>query len=235
MRIVFTIALSISLLFCGMIGVFAMVPGFDTEKLQEDEATDFLENIEFTILENEPSKKSIDCFDVDEKGLVAVGFSNFNTKTICIYTNQGTYQYGYTFECSGSFGVELKDNILNIYFVRSDIAISINQNGDVIGVERIKNTIENDSYWRESVYSTTKKVGDNTYTIKSDLGLLNIFATSYSQVVITDANGVENVIYDVNSQQLINILLVLIGSVLFVGVCLTVVIKDLIKRKSLKS
>ena len=38
MRIVFTIVLSISLLFCGMIGVFAMVPGFDTEKLQEDDA-----------------------------------------------------------------------------------------------------------------------------------------------------------------------------------------------------
>lgn len=226
---VFAIVLSLSLFFNGMIGVFAAENGFDTEELHEDDAIALVENIKFTILENEPSQKTIDCFDVDENGLVAVGFSKFNSKTICIYDSQGIYQFGCTFECSGSFGIEINENILNIYIVRSDIGISINQDGDIIGVQRIKNTIENDSYWRKSVFSTTKKVDDNTYTIRNDLGILNVFATSYSQVVITDANGVENIIYDVNSMQFTNILLVLIGSVVFISLCLTVVIRNFIK------
>ena len=216
-----TALLLLILLITGEIEAFAMNTGFSTEELSEDQRNIFLKNIHLSMLADEPSKKAIECFDVNENGAIAIGCSASDNKTVCIYTSDGNFQYGYSFECSGSFGIEMDKNNLIIYFVRSDIAIAIDPTGEVESILKIQSTSENNSYWNDSVFSTIRKVGDTEYRLKNDMGILNIVASSYSQLIVVNSAGEETILYDVNSSQLTKIATVY---VLAVGVFLIAVL-----------
>ena len=58
------------------------------------------------------------------------------------------------------------------------------------------------------------------YSLKNDMGPFNLFASSYSQVIMTASDGSINVIYDVNNDQLIKTIFVFTGVVLFIAVVL---------------
>ena len=113
---IFTIILVLLLLFNGGVDILAVDMGFSTEPMSEDEIETFLKNVNISILENEPSKKAIDCFDVNENGEIAIGNSDFENKTVCVYTNDGDFIFGYSFECTGNFGIELDKDVINLYF-----------------------------------------------------------------------------------------------------------------------
>lgn len=215
----------------GKVGALAMNTGFSTELLSENEIDLFLKNVNISMLSDEPQKKTIECFDVNENGVIAIGCSNFDNKTVCIYSSDGDFQYGYSFECNGGFGVELYDDILMIYFVRSDVAISVNPMGDVKSILKIQNTSGNNSYWNNSVFSTKREIGDNTYVAKNDMGLFNVFASSYSQLIITNINGEERVVYDVGSIQFSNMIVAFICVFIFIFIAVTLVIRQFIKLK----
>ncbi len=200
-RYIFTILSVLLLLTYIRAEVLAIDTGFATETLPEKNINSFLKYIKLSMITEEPRKIAIDCFDVNEKGEIAIGRSEYNNKTVCIYTSDGDFQYGYSFFSQGSFGVELNNDILLIYFVRSDIVIAVNPMGEIESILGIKNTIENNSYWNNFVHLTKRKIGDTEYTIRNDMGFFNLLASSYSQLVITDKNGNENIIYDVNSAQ----------------------------------
>ena len=74
--------------------------------------------------------------------------------------------------------------------------------------------------------------------MKNDMGILNLLASSYSQLVIIDNSGNEEIIYDVNSEQLSGMLktFVVIFVFVFIVLCTVVValIKGLRKYKKLK-
>ena len=83
---IFTIILVLLLLFNGGVDILAVDMGFSTESMSEDEIETFLKNVNISILENEPSKKAIDCFDVNENGEIAIGSSDFENQTVFIRT-----------------------------------------------------------------------------------------------------------------------------------------------------
>ena len=115
-RCIFTILFLLLLLSSGGIEILAMNTGFDTQPLPKDKINTFLNNVNISVLTEEPPKRAIECFDVNENGIIAIGSSNFKEKSICVYTNDGIFQYGYSFKCEGSFGIEMDEDILNIYF-----------------------------------------------------------------------------------------------------------------------
>ena len=102
--------------------------------------------------------------------------------------------------------------------MRSDLAVNINSAGEIESIHRIQNTIENNSYWNDSVFSTTRKIGDTEYILRNDMGALNLFASSYSQLISTNIRGDEKIIYDVNSDQFARV--ILIATVVIVFICL---------------
>ncbi len=228
-RCIFTILLLLLLLINGEVEVLAMNTGFSTESLPEDDVDTFLKNVNISMLADEPQKKAIECFDVNENGLIAIGYSDSENKTVCIYTIDGDFQYGYSFECSGKFGIELDKSVLNIYFVRSDVAIAVNSVGEVKSILKIQNTSENNSYWNNCIFSARRKIGDTEYTLKNDMGIFNVFASSYSQLIITNKNGEKSIIYDVNSAQFLNMVLVVVGVIVFICLAVAVVIWQFIK------
>lgn len=229
-RYIFTIILLLLLLVIGGVEVLAMNTGFSTELLPEDDINRLLKNVNISMLADEPPKKTIECFAVNEDGVIAIGCSSSENKTVCIYTSDGVFQYGYSFKCSGNFGIELDKSVLNIYLIRSDIAIAVNSVGKVESVLKIQNTSENNSYWNDCVFSTRRKIGDTEYFLENDMGILNLFASSYSQLITTNKSGEENIIYDVNSAQFSN-MVVVVGVIVFICLVVAVVIWQFIKLK----
>lgn len=230
-RCFFTVLLLLILLINGGIVALAMNTGFSTEALSEKDKDTFLTNVNISVLRYEPSKKTIECFDVNENGLIAIGCDSSDNKTIGVYSSDGVFQYGYKFKYNGSFGVEWDGDSIIVYFVRSDVAAAVNPEGKVENILGIQNTIENNSYWNHFVFSTKRKVGDIEYVLRNDMGVFNVFASSYSQLVVTNSNGEESVIYDVNATHLLNIIVVFVG-ILLLG-CLVAfgVVREFMKQK----
>ncbi|MBR3987740.1 MAG: hypothetical protein IKK10_00365 [Clostridia bacterium] len=179
-----------------------MNTGFSTVDLSKEDEKTFLKNMSVSVLEEEQQEWAIDCFDVAENGDIAIGCSNINDKKVYIYSSEGEYKRGYSFDCMGSYGVEFEDDILLVYFVRSDIAMALDPVGNIVELAEIENTIENNSYWNNTVNAKKRIVADKEYKVKNNLGILNIFASSYSQLVVTDQTGAEKVIYDVSALKL---------------------------------
>lgn len=189
-----------------VIGVKAMDTGFSTEELSEEAKTTFVSNISISPLKTEPAKKGVLCFDVNEQGMIAVGQKDFNEKEVCVYTSKGEFLYGYAFDCTQSFGVEWDNENINIYFVRSDVIISLDSEGNILDIKKVQNTIDNNTHSNNMLYSTNRIVGDTEYLIRNDMGIFNWMAASYSQIITIDAMGTERIIYDVNSMQLANMI-----------------------------
>ncbi len=232
----FLITFLISLLFlCQNITVFALNTGFFLQPLSDEEKNAFEPNIDISLLEKEPTKRAIKCFDVNENNLIAIGSSVSEKKTIAIYNSEGVFQYGYEFDSSGRFGVEWDNDNIIIYFVRSDVACSVSPTGTIESFSKIENTFENNSYWNDFVFSENRTVGESEYTIKNDMGLFNIFASSYSQLEIKDSNGEPNIIYDVNSDQLLKTILGFIGVVIFSGTVIGILARYLCKQQKSKN
>lgn len=228
-RIVFLIVLFLILMSnCGL-SVLAMETGFLTEPLSDNEEKSFLENWDISISHFEPAMEPIECFDVNEEGVIVLGFGDSEKKIVGIYNLDGDFQYSYEFNCSGNFGLEWVENELVIYLVRSDLAVTVNSEGEIKSVLEIKNTAENNSYWHNTVFSTKRVIGDCQYVIKNDMGIFNIPASSYSQLITIDGKGKISIIYDVNSSQLLKSIVMFVGVIIFAGIIILSVIKEFIK------
>ncbi len=216
-------------LFC--VNISAVNTGFSTKQLSNKETGEIISRINLSRFEEEVVKGSIVCFDVSENGKVAIGERNNNNEYIMIYSNKGDFECGFSFSCMGDFGVEWDSENINLYLVRSDLLISFDLNGKVLGVLEVENTIENNSYRNHSIKSTEHTVNGTKYRIQNDMGILNLVATSYSQVVTIDANGNEAIIYDVNSEQLTKTIFILIAVFVFVVIAVMGVAMEFKKPK----
>ncbi len=217
--------------FTSVIEVEAMNTGFSTEELSEETKTSFVSNINISPLKAEPVKRGVLCFDVNEQGMIAVGQKGSQGKEICVYTPQGEFLYGYAFNCSQSFGVEWDKQHINIYFVRSDVIISLDSDGNILDIKASQDTIDNNTYRNSLLYSTNRTVGDTTYLIRNDMGMFNWLASSYSQIITIDAMGTECIIYDVNSMQLANMIVTISIVCVFVFVAIAVIAWQFIKLR----
>jgi len=120
---------------------------------------------------------------------------------------------------------------LNIYFVRSSVIVSVNPKGEVLGAFEVENTIDNNSYINHFFHTTKRTIGKDEYLIGNNMGLLNFFATSYSQIIVKDSTGFENVIYDVGSMYLTKMIVTISLICVFVLVAIAVVFWQFIKLR----
>lgn len=229
-KLVAIILLFFIITFSGGFKILGMTTGFTTENMSPKEQKLFLSNMKITLLDTDVKSESMSCFDVSDEGLVALGFIN---NTICVYNHNGDFKYGYSFDCSGSFGVEWDDENLLVYFVRSDIAVLLDNSATCLEIKEISNSIQNNTYWNHTVFAEKRLIGKDKFEIKNDLGILNIFTTSYSKLVKTNENGIETVIYDISNHYRLKVLLMLFGIILFIIIVVCVIIKQIKKTKTL--
>ena len=227
----FLLFVFIFVIFISAMKVNAMHTGFKTNELSSEEKDMFISNINVLSIDEEPVKKAITCFDVNSNHLIAVGQNSSDRKTICVYSGEGDFQYGYTFNCSGDFGVEWDEENLNIFFVRSSVIVSVTPKGEVLDAFEVQNTIENNSYVNHFIHATKKEIDNYEYYIRNNMGLLNLFAPSYSQIIVKDSTGAESIIYDVSSMQLTKTIVTISLICVFVIVAVAVVIWQFIKLR----
>ena len=209
------------------VNAIATGTGFSTYLMPKDEAESFIQNINLTVISEEPAKAAIECFDVADNGVIAVGHGSSNRKNVSIYDGSGKFQYGYTFECYGSFGLEWSGTDLVLYFVRGDVALGVSQDGTISEACYIQNTAENNSHWNSFVFATERNHGDTNYRIENDLGIFNLTASNFTRLVVTNADGDENIIYDVNSEQLFKMIILSVFIVVFVGLAVFAIIRKM--------
>lgn len=220
----------ILIILCTSLFSFAMNTGFSTIEVDEESKNRFISDVSFSLLEDEPKGISISQFDISEDEKFAIGGSSItNKKYILIYNSVGEFQYGYTFDCSGSFAVQWSNDGLIVFFVRSDIAALINKDGNIIELRGIKDTEENTYYWNNVVYSSEKSVGNNIYVSKNNMGIFNLFSTSYSQLEKTDSLGNKTIIYNVSARQNVITLICFIAILAVIAIAIYVLTKEIIR------
>ena len=188
----------IIILSLNQIKVNAINTSFLVEDLTEKEKSNSISSINISLLESEPAKKAIKCFDVNEKGIIAVGMHLKDQQEICVYSSDGTFLYGFTFYCHGDFCVEWYNDLLNVCFVRSNVIITLDDSANIIEIGKIKDTIENNTLLNQFMYSTRRKIGCNEYYLNNNMGMFNVFATGYSQIIVRNTESGGSVIYEVN-------------------------------------
>lgn len=181
----------------------AMNTGFSTGTMQESDIRRFVSNVSISPLAEPPEQRAIQCFDISKNGMIVIGQKAANgKKELCVYSPDGVFQYGYVFNCGQDFGVEWDGDQINIYFVRSDVILALDKDSEIIDVAKVENTVENNSYRNDVIFSTERTVGSTRYAVKNDMGIFNMVATSYSKLVAIDSSGEEIILYDVSSAQL---------------------------------
>ena len=227
----FLLSFLIFVLFTNEIKVEAVNTGFQTNHLTSEEKNTFLSNINILLIDKEPMKNTIKCFDVNNNHLIAIGQNASERKTICVYSNEGVFQYGYTFSCNGDFGIEWDGENLNIYFVRSDILVSVAPNGEVLDILAVQNTIDNNSYVNHFIRSTQRVIDATEYVMENNPRIIDWVTASYSQVIVKDSVGTETTIYDADSVQIFNIIVTFIILCGFIGVAILVIAWNFINLK----
>ena len=204
--------------------VSAINTGFETELLDEDKF-----DVNISVFYSEPERLPINCFDVNNDGLIAIGTNRFEEKRICIYDSKGNFKYGYEFNYEGDFGVEWDEKNLNIYFMRSGILASYDYEGNCKGSLKVKDSMENNKYTNDFIESEEKSIGETKYAISVSGGLLSIFTVGYSKLSVTDGVGT-TVLYDVSEKQLTSAILFMVFIVIilaFVWICIAKKIKEI--------
>ena len=227
----FLLSVLIFTLFTNVIKVEAVNTGFQTNHLTSEEKNTFISNINILPIHKEPTKSTIQCFDVNNNHLIAIGQNASERKTICVYSNEGIFQYGYAFSCNGDFGIEWDEENLNIYFVRSDVIVSVAPNGEILDILAVQNTIDNNSYVNHFIHSTQRVIDDTEYVIENNPRIFDWVTASYSQVIVKDDTGTETTIYDASSVQIFNIIVTFFIVCGFIVATIVVLFWNFIKLK----
>ena len=207
------IAIVLSIISC--ISVSAMTTGFELEEVSDETKERLISNKSINVINEEAGFESISCFDVSENGLVAVGVQNGINNFVNIYDNNGSFLYGYSVGIDGTFGIEFDNDNLIIHLVRSDIAILIDENGNYLEINSIKNNYDNDSYWNNVIFAKAKEINDSKYQLTNSSGFLKFFAPSYSQLIKTSSDGTQTILIDVSSEYSVYIIFfIVLGVVL---------------------
>lgn len=211
---------------------YALNTGFTYDEISESRKESCIDSIKLTLVSEAPSGRSIVTFDVNEKGMIALGHDLPNLKKkISIYDSEGNFKYGYSFETHGSFNVEWDGDYLNIYFVRSDYLVTVDSDANIIDIVEVQNTRENQKYSMYYLGGTERVVGDTKYTIRSDMGIFSFMQSSYSRLVKTSSDGTETILYDVNSILFAKRLIITISVSMLVCVSLYIIFKPLLLNK----
>ena len=205
--------------------VFAAEPtGFQTSKISEDKLDSYLNSFSVSLLTEAPENLGIKSFDVNESGQIAIGSQIGQECCLHVYDSNFDFLYGFYFYCSGTYQIEWNNDYINIYYVRSDIAVTYGCNGEIISIAEIDNTTNNNSYWN-ILRSNERRVNNTIFKAKNDKGILNVLKASYSQLVKIDDLGNEIVLYNVSSFQSAKTIMIFIVASLLVAIVILIIKK----------
>lgn len=221
--------LLVCIFFVPCLEVFAQSAELATTDLSQEEMKMILQNIDITVVDHEGVKIPIECFDVNDKEIIAIGGSDSINKTIYLY-DKTQFVRGYTFKDNGSYGLEWNGENIQIHFVRGNITVEINMNGEIISIRKIQDSLENNSYWNDIIFAEKRTVNEKQFFLDND----NIFAFSYSKLIMKEKDGTETIIYDASNTYEAKTIICVCGIFIFFCIITIAIVKQILrKRKAL--
>ena len=221
------ILITVVMMFILSVTVLGADGGFETEP--KENVKEAYDAYEISPVTKEVMKKRAVVFDVHSDGSYVVGCEDYDRKYVYVYTPDKEFWYGYSFSADGSFEVELFEDSLNVYLVRGSGLINLNPDGDVLAYETILDTQENNAYWNE-LQKNEQRIGDKTYSLKGRALLILPF---YSNLVVTDAKGNEEILYEGKSLKTNSPTVIFFAVMIVFGATSTIV--KLVKKKKNKT
>lgn len=200
------------------------------EEVTPEEKDRLLNYLDISVITAEPVDKPIHSFDVNETGQIVLGLEALTGKRkIAIYSPEGEFLYGYEFNDEGSFGAVWDGDNVVICSVRGDLAVWVDQKGEVKQIGFIQNASENHYAWHKVVFARQRMVGEVRYVMRNEKGFFNTITSCYTQVAAVFPNGEEKIIYDVSGVQLLRRIFYFTVIVSFITLVFVNLIKLMIK------
>ena len=210
---------------CLLILLLPMLAFADTSDLTYCEKTgeekqSSIARVGFTIWPENYSDWAIECFNVREDGMIVLGFNCAeDRKYVAVLDNDGEFQYGGTFRCSGAFLVDWVADDVGVLIVRSSLLYVFDETGKCVSLRDIKTNTALSRYQNE-LRQPTRHVDGATYMLRND-HILSWLSTDYGQLVRIDATGNETVLHEASGAALADAACVCI-IVILIGICLFV-------------
>lgn len=225
--IAFTVIISMS------ITTFAAPTPFIVDPLTEEEQATIIKNVPVKKIENLDWTNPIQSFDVNEDEMILLLFNRSDEYAVCVYNSDFEFQYGFSFNASGTIACEWSGNDIMVFFVRSDIYAKLDINGQWAEFYRVPLTAENNRLINSLFDKEEVSVKNIRYKIQNDMGILNLLQVdnNHSQLIKIDENNSETILYDINRLQTTRTLLELIFTTGFAFAVLVVVFKPIIQER----
>lgn len=202
------------------VAVYADTSNLTFYEKTEEEKQRSLARLGFTIGPEDYSDWSVECFDVREDGMIALGFNRSqNSKYVAVLDEVGAFQYGCTFKCSGALLVDWVEDDLGILLVRGSLLGVFDETGRCISLRNIRTSTALSRY-QNDLRRPTRHVDGVTYMLSND-HVLSWLSTDYGQLVRIDTQGNKTVLHEASGAALEGAAWVCI-IVLLIGVCMFV-------------
>lgn len=196
-----------------------------TEVTDQERLDYFFENISIRIEEREPIKSSIDCFAVNEKGMIAIIHnSSLGRRYIRIISNDGTFVKAFSYkQNSSAVAIRWDGDNLQIFSIRGGVAFTMDMEANILGVYDFTQDEAWYEYYENDLDAKEKTVENVTYKVTKD------FSKPIGEKIIVNSEEGTKVIYNDNGVGMIS---GLIFGIAFVAFFLTVFIKAVIATKN---
>lgn len=204
------------------------------EEISTLEKEDYIQRLQFSISETEPQYRPFSCFDVREDGAVPVLFDADlrDGHTVCVFTSSMEFSHCIILDSPGTVHLEWNDDgNLQIFLVRASLAVSINNNGECVDVQKIV-LDKQPKYLCHKITERTDAQGIR-YVAKNETGFPNLSGV-YSKIIAVDEDGTERALYDVTALHLRQAIVTLIIVISCVAMFLTVILKSIFKFSKTK-
>lgn len=176
-------------------------------------AEEFISMTRFGLWVDDGTSPSIQCFDVNDQGEIAIGYNGitYRNKCIGVYDVEGNFLYGYSFRCDGSFLVEWVDNgELAIYWMRGTVRATFDQDGKCIDYQTF--TIDKEMNKKiNSLFEVSRTIGNERYYLDKGDGFVSQLALNYYRVIHVGADGVETTVHSATGNPQLSGLFVIAG------------------------
>ena len=200
--------------------------GFKTTPLSEDIVNQIWSAINIKSSSDVPSLNAIGLqivsFDVSKNSEILLGFKDNKIAIV----NDGEVQQFFEFSNDGLFYVRWKENNILLFLVRGSVIVEFSTKGELINIVQADSSNEsNNSLWNEIAKRKEVSINQYTFSIRNKSSFFSLFSSSFSQLIKTDSNGNETIIYDVSSDKAIRFVVLSIAIIIFILIVFLIIFR----------
>lgn len=195
------------------------------EAMPEENQRKFLRNVSLVAWQEDFSGRAIECYDVSDTGMVALGFTRpGHGRYVAVLDGGGMFRYGYVFTCRGEFLLDWDHEGLGIIWVRSNVRAVFDEEGECLSIAEYGTDSASGRYLNR-LRQPARRVGEVTWILRSDSPL----ALNYARLVRTDADGNEMVLHEASGTAGASVIVVCAVAVFVTG-CIIIAHKRRVER-----